>query len=132
MANFTDYMEDLIINWMRNDSPVSAPTQLGLGLFKGGSSIEPELEEGIITSEQSGGGYTRKVIALTAPSSGNSSNTAEIAWDAASADWGTITHFGIFDDSSNFLMWGALTTPRTVNAGDIFKFPLGQILVSVQ
>ncbi len=42
----------------------------------------------------------------------------------ATADWGTITHFGIFDASSggNLLFHGALTESRTVNSGGQAKF----------
>jgi hypothetical protein len=134
MANFTDYMEEVIIKWLRNDTPVSAPTALGLALFMGGSSIEANLEDGIVTDEvpTATTNYTRKVITLAAHSDGNTSNTAEIAWPAATTDWGTITHFGIVDDSSNLLMWGALSAAKTVNTNDVFKFGIGDILLSVQ
>ena len=135
MANFTDYFESLIINYMRGTAPAAVGT-LKVRLFVGGAPIEDDLEAGSYSGhEVSGGGYASQTITLDAPATGPSTtytnNSAEILWNPASASWGTVTHFGITDASSNLLMWGALGDPKTVNFGDIFKFPIGSIQIDI-
>ena len=51
-------------------------------------------------------------------------NTSDVDFITATADWGTITHFGIFDavTSGNLLFHGTLTESRTVNSGGQAKF----------
>lgn len=51
---------------------------------------------------------------------GVTKNAAALAFPAPTANWGTVTHFGIWDAASagNLLCYGALTTPKTINNGD--------------
>lgn len=51
---------------------------------------------------------------------GTTSNNGTITFPIPTANWGVITGFGIFDASAagNMLIWGALTTSKTVNSGD--------------
>ena len=51
---------------------------------------------------------------------GQTSNAATITFPAPSASWGSIVAIGIFDASTggNLLLWGPLTTAKTVNNGD--------------
>lgn len=68
-------------------------------------------------------------------SGGSISNTNNIIFfPEATANWGTITHFGIFTSkiSSIPIMWGALTTPITVPSGYIPIFRAGALTVSLQ
>ena len=53
-------------------------------------------------------------------SGGVTANAVAITFPAPSANWGTVTHFGIFDAASggNLLVWNALTIPRTIVNGD--------------
>ena len=46
--------------------------------------------------------------------------------------WGTVTHFGIFDASTNgnLLYWGALTASKTVAVGDSVSFGAGALVVT--
>lgn len=87
-------------------------------------------------TEVTGGSYARVAVnstlanwagtqaaASTVASSGTggaTSNNAAITFPAPTADWGTVTHFGIFDKltTGNLIAWGALTTSRLVNNGD--------------
>jgi hypothetical protein len=51
---------------------------------------------------------------------GLTDNAADITFPTPTANWGTITHFAIFDASSsgNMLFHGALAQSKTVNNGD--------------
>lgn len=133
MANASDYLETQIITHIFRTSSFTKPTGLWIALF----TAAPNDAGG--GTEVSGGGYARVARApldanWAAPSGGNgqTSNVAAIDFGTASANWGTITHFGIFDASTagNLLVWGALTASRTVNSGDAFQIPAGQLTVT--
>jgi hypothetical protein len=53
-------------------------------------------------------------------SSGTTSNNAAITFPAPTANWGVVSHFGVYDATSggNLLFWGALTVSKTINNGD--------------
>jgi hypothetical protein len=83
-------------------------------------------------SEVSGSGYARVPLAGVmgaADSSGISINTSVITFGPATADWGTISHFGIEDASSggNMLCPGVPTMPRTITTGQPLQIPVGQL-----
>jgi hypothetical protein len=79
-------------------------------------------------TEVTGGNYAR--VNMGAPldatwtaasaTDGLTDNAADITFPAPSANWGTIVAFGIFDATTagNLLIWGPLTTSKTVNNGD--------------
>jgi hypothetical protein len=87
-------------------------------------------------TEVSGGSYARVTVAntlanwagtqssgSTTASSGTAAQTSNnnaITFPSPTANWGTITHFGIYDSltSGNLLYWAALTVSKTVNNGD--------------
>ena len=87
-------------------------------------------------TEVSGGGYARVAVTsslanwagtqgagTTTASSGTSGTTSDnnaITFPAPTANWGTITHYAVYDASAagNLLFYGALTASKTVNNGD--------------
>jgi hypothetical protein len=78
-------------------------------------------------TEVSGGGYARVAVqpldanwTAASPTDGLTDNAADIVFPAPTANWGSISHFAIFDRASggNMLLHGALTTAKTVNNGD--------------
>ena len=88
-------------------------------------------------SEVSGGAYARLgPVAFT--NAGNNptvaSNSAILTYAAATAAWGTVTYFGVFDalTGGNFRGSGALTTPKTVNSGDTPRFAANSLTITVQ
>ena len=60
-------------------------------------------------------------------------NTAAITFAAATGDWTTATHFGIWDavTAGNFLIGGALDDPKTVESGDSAEFAIGELDVTL-
>ena len=50
-------------------------------------------------------------------------------------NWGSITHFAICDSATygagNMLVYGPVATPRTIEVGDTFTFPIGDLDVIV-
>ena len=88
------------------------------------------------TSEVSGGSYGR-VGPVTFGNTGNnptvSSNSSILNFSAATAAWGTISYFGIWDASTagNFRGSGAISTPKAVNNGDTASFGAGSLTITV-
>lgn len=84
-------------------------------------------------TEVTGGSYARVAAAskfATAGGVGTSANTAEVAFAEATASWGTVVAFALFDASSggNMLSYGDLTTSRTIGTGVVARFPIGTLV----
>lgn len=65
---------------------------------------------------------------------GLTDNAAALTFPAPTGNWGQVTHFAILDATSagNFLVYGSLTTPKTVNSGDPApSFAIGALSVTV-
>ena len=135
MANFSDQMENDIINHFFMDATVTPATELFLALFTADSGLEANLP----TAECTGDAYARATATFTTATAGTSENGAEVTWATATGDWGAITHIAIVDSlagteygtSVNVLMWGALTATKTVNSGDTFKIAAGDLDITV-
>ena len=127
MAEFTDYYENKIIDHMLRNQAFTPPTTVYLALF---TSAPSDAGGG---TEVSGGSYARQSVTLSAASGGASSNSADITFPQATADWGTITHCALMDAATagNMLMWTALDANKTVNNGDTFKINTGDLDVTV-
>lgn len=84
-------------------------------------------------NEISGGSYVRQQAAFDPAASGAVTNSAII--DFAGMPAKTITYVGVWDDdgtpAGNFLWGGALTAPKTTNAGDTFRIAAGDLDVSL-
>jgi len=81
-----------------------------------------------------GGSYARQAAAFVAPSAtGGTDNSGTITFPTATANWGTVVSAAIRDASTagNLLFYGALSAARTVLSGDIAKFNIGDLDVSL-
>lgn len=118
MAAMSNYLETALVNAVLRNTSYTSPTTVYVGLF---TSDPTDAGSG---TEVSGGSYVRKAMAFSSPSNGATSNSSAVEFDQATASWGTVTHFGLFDASSsgNLLLHGALTTSKTIDDGDVFKF----------
>jgi hypothetical protein len=130
MASFSDYTENLVLNFLFTTNTATRPTAWYVGLFTGAPS-----DTGGGT-EVSGSGYVRKVTGTITVSgtATTATNSAAIEFAAASGgNWGTITHAAIFDaeTSGNMLAWAPLTTSRTINDGDVFRIPASSLTITL-
>jgi hypothetical protein len=127
MAEFTDYLENKIIDHMLRNQAYTPPSTVYVALFTGATD-----DTGGGT-EVSGGSYARQAVTLGAASGGASSNTADITFPQATAAWGTITHVALMDAETggNMLMHSPLDESKTVNNGDTFKINAGDLDVTV-
>jgi len=123
MAALSDHAEDLLLDWLMTNGSATRPTAWYLALF----TAAPSDSGG--GTEVSTGGYTRQTIAFSAASGGATSNSADVSFTASGANYGTVTHVGIFDASSggNLLWHGAMTASKTVEDGDTITFATGNV-----
>jgi hypothetical protein len=131
MSSFTDFTENLVLNWLFTTNSATRPTAWFVGLF----TAAPSDTGG--GTEVSGNGYARKAtgtMTVSGTSPTNCTNSAAIEFDPASGgNWGTITHVAIFSASTagNMLGWAALTTARTINNGDVLRIPAGDLDITL-
>ncbi len=124
--SFSNFLENKVLGHVFGATPYTAPATLYVGLF---TSNPGETGSG---SEVSGGSYARQTIAFTV--TGNqASNTAAVEFPTATASWGTITFAAIYDALSggNLLAYGALTTSKTIDNGDVFRIPAGDFDINL-
>ena len=128
MAEFTDFMENKIIDHMLRAQAYTVATQVWVGLY---TTTTNDAGEG---TEVTGGAYTRKLAGLNAATGGASSNAADITFPTATASWGTITHVALLDAESagNMLMHSPLDATKAVGSGDTFKINAGDLDVTVE
>lgn len=130
MANLTDFAENKLIDTIFRGQASGLPATWYVALF----TTAPNDAGG--GTEVTGGSYARASVAAslanfagtqsagsTTASSGTggvTSNNNAVTFPVPSANWGSITHFALFDASSGGNMWihGALTVAKTVNNGD--------------
>lgn len=130
MSSFSNYTENLLLNWLLTINSATRPTAWYVGLF----TAAPSDAGG--GTEVSGNGYARVATGTISVSGTDTTatNAASIEFAAASGgNWGTVTHAAIFDASTsgNMLAWAALTTSRTINDGDVFRIPAGSLTVTL-
>ena len=136
MAGFTDYLEDKVMNHLFGGTAYTAPTTWYVGLLTAAPT------DSTAGTEVSGGSYARQGISWTVTGSGTAlaASNAAITMPAATTDWGTVTHAGIYDADTggNLCAFETLTqsdfstsNPKTINSGDIFKIDSGNLKIQL-
>jgi hypothetical protein len=128
MPGKSDYLERALLRHLFRNTALSAPANVYVSLH----TADPT--DAASGAEVSGGSYAR--VTCTTGTSGtgagsvfsdpgasgtiSTTNSSTITFPAPTANWGTVTHFGIWDaaSSGNLLYMGALGTSRTINNGD--------------
>lgn len=89
-------------------------------------------------NEIAGGAYARQAYTpYTITGSGEGPSTAGndnvIQFPTATADWGTITHVGIWTASSagTLLAWQPLTASKFIGVDDVFRFLANKLQVTL-
>lgn len=130
----SNYLEDAILDHvLPGYTTLTPPASLYVALF---TTDPTDADSG---TEVSGGGYARLEIggatgrAFSAASGGSRSNSADWEWPAAaSANWGTVSHFGIYDalTGGNLYYHAALTASKQIDTNDTARFLSGQLTVT--
>ena len=129
--NTTYFMNQIMGNVFGTQTTPALPSSFYLGL----STTLPTIGGGGYTEPATANGYARvQISSLSTPSSGSIDNTASIAFNAATASWGTISYYCIFDAATggHLLMWGTLATPKTISAGDVLIFAQNDLVITLE
>ena len=133
----SNYLEDKILDHALGTTAFTQPTNQYLALHTADPTDAASGAELSAAATANKTGYARAAIDFNAASSGTAtgpagSNTIEFTNSHASSSWTQVTHFGIWDASSsgNLLYHGALTTAKTIAAGDTLRFTAGSISIS--
>jgi hypothetical protein len=132
MSDFSDYLEQKLMDYVFNKVSYTSPDTY-LALYTTATS-----DAGGGT-EVTGGSYARELVdenggtsptwnlATVAGTAYRVDNAADVTFTQATASWGTVTHTSVMDavTSGNMLAHGALTSSKTVDSGDTFKFGSG-------
>ena len=124
--SFSNFLETEILDHVFAGAAYTAPSTKYLALFTGAPG-----ETGGGT-EVSGGGYARQTVAFT--TSGNTtSNNAAVEYPTATGNYGTVTHVGVYDASSsgNLMAYAALSSNKTIETGDVFRVPSGDLDITL-
>lgn len=131
----TDYLRQRVLSHTLGFGAFTMPAPAWVGLC----TTQPSAAAAGVPV--AGGGYVRMQgsYALVAGRTDLAANVATIEWPAATAAWGTIGWFELFDAATagNRLYWGPLVDPvdgvtpitRTIQTGDIMRMSAGQLIV---
>lgn len=134
-GSFSDYLEGKVLNHVFGATAYSAPGTLYVALFTAA------LSDSGGGTEVSGGSYARVALTnnttnfpnATGTSPTSKSNGTTITFPTATANWGTVVAFGIFDASSggNLICWADLNANKTVNNGDTASFAASALTITL-
>lgn len=81
-------------------------------------------------TEVAAGGYARKQVTFAVPANRSCSNSAAVIFDPATAPWGTVGWFALWDSAvgGNMLRHAPLGAARPIIAGDSAIFEIGQLV----
>jgi len=129
MAGFTNFSEDLVLDWLLTNGSATRPTAWYVALY----TVAPGEAGG--GTEVSGGSYARTAVTFTVSGTAptTASNSGAVEFPTATGSWGTIVAAGIFDASTsgNLLAYADLTTSKTVDSGDVLRFNTGEIDITL-
>ncbi len=129
MAGFTDYTEDLVLDWLLTSGSATRPTAWYVALY----TVAPTDTGG--GTEVSGTDYARTAVtfSVSGTSPATAANSAAVEFPEAGGSWGTVVAAGIFDASSagNLLAYANLTTSKAVDTGDVLRFNTSALTVTL-
>lgn len=133
--SFSDYLEDKLLNHVFAGAAYTPPTTIYVGLH---TTANTDAAAG---TEISGNGYERQTVVFTVTGTDptEADNDAAIEFAVATADWGTVTHAGVYDalTGGNLLAHAQLTDPsdfstalpKTIETGDVFRISAGNLKI---
>ena len=143
-GSMTDYLENKLLDWLIRGQTLTQLTNVYVSLHTASCS------DSSTGTEVTGGSYARVTVAAamaqwagtqsagsttaSTGTGGTTSNNGAATFPSPTANWGTVTHFGLFDAATagNQLFCAALTTSKTVNNGDAApSFAAGALTIQI-
>lgn len=132
-GGISTYLANIVLSQVVGGVEQTSPTSFWIGL----STTAPN-PDGTNVSEPAGGSYGRVGLnsdstSWDAASNGSTGNTIDATFTTATASWGTLTHWVIYDQSSggNLLFYAALDASQAVTTDDQVKFLPGDLTITI-
>lgn len=128
--NTAYFLNQVMGNLFKTKETPALPSEYYIGL----SSTAPNISGGNVTEPLSNSGYKRvKLENLSEPADGVITNEQAISFDESTANWGTMSHFVIYDalEAGNLLMYDTLSTPRNVEAATIVTIKANSLTLTL-
>lgn len=130
-GSITNYSETAILGHVFGSTTFTKPSSLYLALY----TVAPGEAGGGTEVSTSGTGYARQLATFTISGSSpaQAANTAAIEFPVATASWGTVVAAAILDASTagNMISFATLSADKTVSAGDVLRFNIGSVVVTL-
>lgn len=133
--SWSNAVEAALLNQLTTASTFGTLTLSG-NIFVALSTADPgEAGAGIAEVSTSSTGYARQQVTFgsvsQAADQATRANTGAMSHGPATAGWGLITHFALFDavTGGDFLGSAALDVSRTVLSGDTFDWAIGALVI---
>jgi hypothetical protein len=134
MSALSNYLENALANLVLRNTSFTALATTYVSLHTAVGATESTADWAATELTAGAVSYARVAVAAAgwgAPSDGLCSNLAAVAFATAGSAWGTITHFGIWDNGTlgagNLLFKDALAASRVIGNGDVFTFAIGNL-----
>lgn len=127
--NTTHFLNLVAGNLFHSKSNPGIPATYYIGL----STAAPQINGTGAKEPGSGTGYARVAITFTTPDNGVVHNLDAINFPESTANWGTLTHYAVYDSSSGgqMLFFGPLSSAHTVEANMSLVFKPNALEISV-
>lgn len=115
------------LDWLLGGSTPTRPGARYLALHTADPGLTGE-------NELTGTGYARQATTFGAASTKSASNTSTHTFtNSGGSAWTQVTHFGLWDASTagGFIWGGALTTARTLGAGEQGTWASGALVMNL-
>lgn len=124
-GNLSNYLENKVLDHIMGTTTYTKPSAVYVALY----TAAPNDAGG--GTEVSGGSYARQVSTFDAATSGATQNAANV--DFINMPACTVVAIGIHDalTSGNLLVWGTLSTNKSLDAGDTLRIATGDLDISL-
>ena len=124
-GNLSDYLENKVLDHILGTTTYTKPSSVYLALY---TTTPTDSTSG---TEVSGGSYARKVITFGAATSGAATNNTNV--DFTLMPTCVVTGIAVCDalTSGNILVYGALTSSKTLASGDTLRITSGDLSISI-
>ena len=127
-GSFSDYLEDKLLKHAFTNTTYTPASTLYVALY----TVAPSDSGG--GTEVSGSSYSRTSVAFSVSGTGTLfTNSSAVEFAAATASWGTVVAVSVYDASTggNMLAWADLAANKTIDSGDIFRIPAGDLDITL-
>ena len=124
MAAASNYTENLALKFLLTNSTATRPTAWYVALF---TTNPTDAGSG---TEVSGTNYARTSVTFSVTDD-TATNSAPVTFTAAGSNWGTVSHIGVYDNTSggNLLFHGSVTTAKQIDSGDTFTISTSNLSI---